>query len=67
MLPEVSKLPGCANWAEHPIIRDILGIFWPCTFLAQLEFKKSLKQNKHGNEPKESSPLCSGNLRNGLI
>lgn len=39
MLPEVSKLPGCASWAEHPIVRDILWVFCPCTFLAQLEFK----------------------------
>ena len=35
MLSEVSKLPSCANWAEHPKIRDILWIFWPRTFLAQ--------------------------------
>lgn len=52
MLSEASNLPGCVHRAEHPIIRDILGMFWPCTFPALLEFKRSLRQNKNGTDCK---------------
>lgn len=61
------KTSWLCKWADHPIIRDIPWIFWPRTFLAQLEFKKSLRQNKNGNELKDSSSPSSENLRNGLV